>query len=48
MIEADLGRDLKRTPVIEYEIPKRIFAMSDDAGGGQLEALMVQILAAAS
>jgi len=49
LIEADLGRDLKRTPVVEYEIPKRIFAMSDDDGaGGQLEALIMQILVAAS
>jgi len=30
MIDDELGKNLKKSPVVEYEIPKKIFTRSDD------------------
>jgi len=40
LIEAELGKDMKKAPVIEYEIPKRIFTTEEgelDRVGGLLQ-----------
>ncbi len=35
MLDAELSKDIKKPPEIEYEIPKRIFLKHDtDAGKG--------------
>ncbi|OCK80532.1 nucleolar complex protein 4 [Lepidopterella palustris CBS 459.81] len=33
ILDAELGKDLKKTPVVEYEIPKRIFTESETEMG---------------
>lgn len=38
----ELGRELKKTPVVEYEIPKRIFTASDTELG-PLGVLMTKV-----
>ncbi|KAG5993585.1 hypothetical protein E4U43_003463 [Claviceps pusilla] len=30
LLEAELGKDVKKAPVIEFQIPKRIFLPQDD------------------
>jgi U3 small nucleolar RNA-associated protein 19 len=30
MLEAELSKEVKKPPVIEYEIPKRIFTRQDE------------------
>ncbi|KAB2571315.1 Nucleolar complex protein 4-like protein A [Lasiodiplodia theobromae] len=43
LIEAEFGKEMKKTPVVEYEIPKRIFT-ADDSGLGPLGGLMSRVL----
>ncbi|KAK8155462.1 CBF-domain-containing protein [Phyllosticta citribraziliensis] len=44
LIEAELGKEqLKKTPVVEYEIPKRIFT-AEEGGLAPLGALMMQVM----
>ncbi|KAK7520134.1 CBF/Mak21 family-domain-containing protein [Phyllosticta citriasiana] len=45
LIEAELGKDLKKTPVVEYEIPKRIFT-AEEGGLAPLGSLMLQVMEA--
>jgi U3 small nucleolar RNA-associated protein 19 len=33
MLEAENSKDVKKTPVIEFEIPKKIFMKQDVASG---------------
>jgi U3 small nucleolar RNA-associated protein 19 len=33
LLDAELGRELKKPPVVEFEIPKRIFSASDNEMG---------------
>jgi U3 small nucleolar RNA-associated protein 19 len=42
MLEAENTKDVKKTPVIEYEIPKKIF-MKHDAASGAEDALLVKL-----
>ena len=42
MLDAELSKDVKKLPEIEYAIPKRIF-MKHDAESGQEDSLLVQI-----
>ncbi|KAJ9669359.1 Maturation and nuclear export of 40S ribosomal subunits interacting protein [Coniosporium apollinis] len=43
LIEAELARELKKAPVVEYEIPKRIFT-DEGEGLGHLGGLMAKLL----
>ncbi|KAH8656977.1 nucleolar complex protein-like protein [Tricladium varicosporioides] len=42
MIEAELSKDVQKVPVIEYEIPKKIF-VKHDAGSGAEDNLLVKL-----
>ncbi len=42
MLEAENAKDVKKMPVIEYEIPKKIF-MKHDAAWGVQDALLVRL-----
>jgi U3 small nucleolar RNA-associated protein 19 len=42
MLEAENAKELKKMPVIEYEIPKKIF-MKHDAAAGVDNALPVKL-----
>lgn len=42
MIESELGKDVKKVPVVEYEIPKRIF-LEQNAGSGVEDSLLVKL-----
>ena len=42
MVEAELGKDVKKVPVIEPVIPKRIFTEHDVASGLE-NSLLVEI-----
>ncbi|KAF2199635.1 nucleolar complex protein-like protein [Delitschia confertaspora ATCC 74209] len=44
LLEAELDRDLKKPPVVEYEIPKRIFS-ADEGGTGPLGELLGKVIA---
>jgi U3 small nucleolar RNA-associated protein 19 len=41
MLEAESSKDVKKAPVVEYEIPKRIF-MKQDHGSGVDDSLLVK------
>ncbi|KAF2118524.1 CBF/Mak21 family-domain-containing protein [Lophiotrema nucula] len=43
LLEVELGKDLKKEPVVEFEIPKRIFT-SEDSGLGPLGQLMTHVV----
>jgi U3 small nucleolar RNA-associated protein 19 len=42
MLDAELSKEVKKAPVVEYEIPKRIF-MKQDAGSGVEDSLLVKL-----
>ena len=42
MLDAELSKDLKKPPEIEYRIPKRIF-MKNDVDSGVEESLLVRL-----
>ncbi len=42
MLQAELSKDLKKDPEIEYEIPKKIFTRHDP-GSGQEDSLLVKL-----
>ncbi len=42
MLDAELSKDLKKAPVIEYEIPKKIF-MKHDSDASHLDTLVVKL-----
>ncbi|KAI9880321.1 MAG: hypothetical protein M1830_004200 [Pleopsidium flavum] len=42
MLDAELSKDIKKAPVIEYEIPKRIF-MEHDVDAPQQDCLLVKL-----
>jgi U3 small nucleolar RNA-associated protein 19 len=42
MLEAENAKDVKKPPVIEYEIPKKIF-MKQDAASGTEDSLLVKL-----
>ena len=43
LLEGELAREIKKAPVTEWQIPKRVFR-EDDKDGGRLEGLMQSIL----
>lgn len=42
MLEAELAKEVKKTPVIEFEIPKRIF-LKQDAASKVEDSLLVKL-----
>lgn len=42
MLEAELSKDVKKVPVVEYEIPKRIFTKYEE-GAGIDDSLLVKL-----
>jgi U3 small nucleolar RNA-associated protein 19 len=42
MLDAELSKEVKKAPVVEYEIPKKIF-MKQDVGSGVEDSLMVKL-----
>lgn len=46
MIDAELGKDLKRAPEVEYEIPRRIFTESESENN-HLGTLMSRVFESA-
>lgn len=42
MLDAELSKDLRKAPVVEYEIPKKIF-MKQDSGSSQLDSILLQL-----
>ena len=44
MVEAELAKEIKKVPVIEFEIPKRIF-MEHDIASGLDDSLLVEAIA---
>lgn len=42
MLEAELIKDVKKAPVIEYEIPRRVF-LKQDVGSGVDDSLLVKL-----
>ena len=42
MLDAELAKDVKKAPVVEFDIPKRIFLMQD-ADSLQQDSLLVQM-----
>ncbi|KAK5239359.1 Maturation and nuclear export of 40S ribosomal subunits interacting protein [Cryomyces antarcticus] len=45
IVDAELGKELRKAPVVEYEIPKRIFS-NEEGGLGPLGALMAKVMEA--
>ena len=42
MLDAELSKDIKKPPEIEYQIPKRIFT-KHDPDSGQVDSLLVKL-----
>jgi U3 small nucleolar RNA-associated protein 19 len=42
MLEAESAKDVRKVPVIEYEIPKKIF-MKQDAASGADDTLLAKL-----
>ena len=42
MLESELSKEVKKTPVVEYEIPKRIF-LEHDVDSGKENGLLVKL-----
>lgn len=42
MLDAELDREIKKAPVVEFEIPKKIFT-KHDAGSGVEDGLLVKL-----
>lgn len=42
MLDAELTKDVKKAPVVEYEIPKKIF-MKQEAESGMEDNLLVKM-----
>jgi U3 small nucleolar RNA-associated protein 19 len=44
MLDAELNREMKKTPVVEYEIPKHIFTRkSEEEGGPDQDSMLVKL-----
>ncbi len=41
MLNAELSKEIKKAPVVEYEIPKKIFFRNPDPG--KSDSLLVQL-----
>jgi U3 small nucleolar RNA-associated protein 19 len=42
MLDAELEKDVKKGPVVEFEIPKRIF-LKNEPESGMKDSLLVQL-----
>ncbi len=42
MLDAELSKEIKKTPVVEFEIPKKIF-MKQEIGSGVEDSLLVKL-----
>jgi U3 small nucleolar RNA-associated protein 19 len=42
MVDAEFVKDVKKTPVVEFEIPKKIF-MKNDMESGVEDSLLVKL-----
>jgi U3 small nucleolar RNA-associated protein 19 len=42
MLEAELSKEVKKVPVVEYEIPKKIFTKHDPESGLE-DSLLVKL-----
>lgn len=42
MLDAELAKDVKKAPVVEFDIPKRIF-LTQEADSLQPDSLLVQM-----
>ena len=42
MLEDELSKDVKKVPVVEYEIPKKIFSKQEE-GSGKEDSLLVKL-----
>jgi U3 small nucleolar RNA-associated protein 19 len=42
MLEAELSKDMKKIPVVEFEIPKKIFT-KNDVDSGIEDSLLVKL-----
>jgi U3 small nucleolar RNA-associated protein 19 len=42
LLDAELSKDVKKTPVVEFQIPKRIF-LPQDAKSGVPDTLLVKL-----
>jgi U3 small nucleolar RNA-associated protein 19 len=42
MLDAELSKEVKKAPVVEYEIPKKIF-MKQEGGSGVEDSLLVKV-----
>ena len=47
LIEAELGKDMKKAPVVEWQIPKRIFVEEDGNGLNAFGTLLEKAIDAA-
>jgi U3 small nucleolar RNA-associated protein 19 len=48
LLEAELGKETKKTPVVEWEIPKHVFVAEDGEGLNEFGSLMERVLEASS
>jgi len=42
MLDAELSKEVKKAPVVEYEIPRKIF-MKQEAGSSVQDSLLVKL-----
>jgi len=42
MLDAELSKPNKKTPIVEYEIPKRIFSHTDEPSS-EADSLLMQL-----
>jgi U3 small nucleolar RNA-associated protein 19 len=44
LLEAELGKNMKKTPVVEYQIPKHVFFGEGEGELNHLGTLMTRVL----
>ncbi len=42
MLDAELSKDIRKPPQIEYEIPRKVF-MQHDAGSGNEDSMLIKL-----
>ena len=43
MMDAELKREMKKTPMVEWEIPKRVFTKKEEGDEGPEDGLLVEM-----
>ena len=43
MMDAELKREMKKTPVVEWEIPKRVFTKKEQGDNGPEDGLLMKM-----